>query len=320
MKYQIRTAVIGTSYQWWKSGEARYFIAVAEELNFGRAAVRLQMSQPPLSAAIKMMERRLGVILLHRTTREVQLTPTGAVFLDHCRTLVATAQAADIAAKQAADGHSGQLRVGAVTSAFTDPLPRSLEAFTASHPNVDVRIRELDTHVAVDLLHRRELDVALIRLLAAPADCERVTLRRDTSCWPCRAHQPGSQRASNTNLFEAAILPWIWLNRRISPDYHDQVAACCRAADFTRRRNTMPTPSPANWRWSHVVSESLSCPKVRRDCMRYTTTSTSSTYRETSTIDLAAVWRRPWSALIDGFLRSIRSAIDPDAISAAEMS
>ena len=62
--------------------EARYFIAVAEELNFGRAATRLQMSQPPLSAAIKAIEKRLGVLLLHRTTREVTLTSTGTVFLD----------------------------------------------------------------------------------------------------------------------------------------------------------------------------------------------------------------------------------------------
>ena len=81
--------------------EARYFIAVAEELNFGRAAVRLQMSQPPLSAAIKAIEKRLGVLLLHRTTREVTLTSTGTVFLDQCRVVVAAAQAADSAARQA---------------------------------------------------------------------------------------------------------------------------------------------------------------------------------------------------------------------------
>ena len=299
--------------------EARYFIAVAEELNFGRAAVRLQMSQPPLSAAIKMMERRLGVTLLHRTTREVQLTPTGAVFLDHCRALVATAQAADIAAKQAADGQSGQLRVGAVTSAFTDPLPRSLEAFTASHPNVDVRIRELDTHVAVDLLHRRELDVALIRLLAAPADCERVTLRREHFVLALPRTWPVPEGLEH-NLFEAATLPWIWLDRHISPDYHDQVAACCRAADFTPEAQHHANSITSQLA---MVACGLGVALVPESATRLHALHNDINVlhlQTTSTIDLAAVWRRPWSALIDGFLRSIRSAIDPDAISAAEMS
>jgi DNA-binding transcriptional LysR family regulator len=289
--------------------EARYFIAVAEELNFGRAAQRLQMSQPPLSAAIKMMERRLGVILLHRTTREVQLTPAGAVFLDHCRALVAAAQAADIAAKRVADGQSGQLRVGAVTSAFTDPLPTSLEAFTISHPYVDVRVRELDTHVAVDLLRRRELDVALIRLLTAPTDCERVTVRREdfVLALPNAWHVPDGLQ---DNLFEAATLPWIWLPRSISPDYHDQVAACCRAAGFTPEAQhhansiTSQLAMVACGLGVALVPESAagihSPHKERINIVHLQTT---------STIDLAAVWRRPSSALIDGFLQSIRSVV-----------
>src|SRR5687767_2108140 len=159
--------------------EARYFVAVAEELHFGRAAERLHMSQPPLSQAIKALEHRLGVRLLHRTTREVTLTTAGAVFLDVCRTLVGAATAADAAVRQAADGQAGQLRIGAVTSAFGDPLPRVLELFQAAHPRVDVRVREVDTHVAVQSLRRREIDVALARQLATPPGFERVTLRRE---------------------------------------------------------------------------------------------------------------------------------------------
>ena len=96
--------------------EAPLIIAVAEELNFGRAAERLHMSQPPLSAAVKALEKPLGVLLLHRTTRHVGLTSAGSVFLGHCRTVVAAAEAADSAARHAADGQAGEIRIGAVTT------------------------------------------------------------------------------------------------------------------------------------------------------------------------------------------------------------
>ena len=196
-----------------------------------------------------------------------------------------------------------------MTSAFTDPLPRSLEAFTASHPNVDVRIRELDTHVAVDLLHRRELDVALIRLLAAPADCERVTLRREHFVLALPRTLPVPEGLEH-NFFEAATLPWIWLDRHISPDYHDQVAACCRAAGFTPEAQhhansiTSQLAMVACGLGVTLVPESATrtySPNDKRINVIHLQTA--------STIDLAAVWRRPSSALINGFLDSIRNAV-----------
>jgi DNA-binding transcriptional LysR family regulator len=109
--------------------EARYFLAVAEELHFGRAAARLHMSQPPLSQVIKSLEQRMGARLLNRTTRAVSLTTAGEVFLGHCRRLVNLAEEAESATRDAASGQIGQLRIGAVTSAFFDPLPTMLAAF-----------------------------------------------------------------------------------------------------------------------------------------------------------------------------------------------
>lgn len=211
--------------------EARYFIAVAEELNFGRAAERLTMSQPPLSQAIRAIERRLGVQLLHRTTREVRLTPAGAAFLETCRRLVSASIAADRAAQTAASGLTGEIRVGAVTSAVMHPLPVALERFRQLRPDVHVRVEEIDSHVAVPALRRRELDVTLVRLLATPADCARRTLLRETFVL---AIPDGWALATKKriDLAVAADLPWIWLPRPISPDYHDQVVACCRAAGF----------------------------------------------------------------------------------------
>src|SRR5215207_5787117 len=92
----------------------RYFVAVAEELHFGRAAERLHMSQPPLSQAIKALEQRLGTQLLTRTTRAVALTAAGEVMLEQCRRLVNVADEAETATRDAATGQAGRLRIGAV--------------------------------------------------------------------------------------------------------------------------------------------------------------------------------------------------------------
>jgi DNA-binding transcriptional LysR family regulator len=284
--------------------EARYFIAVAEELNFGRAAERLQMSQPPLSAAIKSLEKRLGVVLLHRTTREVRLTPPGTVFLTACRIVVAAAHNADSAARQAADGQAGELRIGAVTTAFTDPLPYALRAFTASHPHVDVRMREVDTHVAVGMLQRRELDIALIRQLAPPPDCERVALKEESFVLvvPADWDLPS---ALEENLKASAELPWIWLPRSISPDYHDQVATCCRLAGFTPHVQHLASSITSQLAMVACGLGVALVPESATHHVDRTGMTRTIPVRDSASIDLAAVWRRGHSPLVGDFLTSL---------------
>lgn len=214
--------------------EARYFIAVAEELNFGRAAERLQMSQPPLSSAVKAIEKRLGVLLLNRTTRHVVLTSAGAVFLDRCRRVVAASDDAESAARLAAEGQLGTLRIGAVTTAFTHVLPKALAAHARSHPGVDVRVREVDTHLGSELLQRREIDIAVVRHGPARPWLRHVTLTNEpfVLAAPAEWELPANIQ---TNLAKTADLPWVWIPRSGTPDYHDQVASCCRNAGFTPR-------------------------------------------------------------------------------------
>jgi DNA-binding transcriptional LysR family regulator len=290
--------------------EARYFLAVAEELHFGRAAERLHMSQPPLSQAIKSLESRLGITLLHRTTRAVRLTPAGAVFLDACRALIGAAEAADAAARQAADGQAGALRIGAVTSVFSDLLPQTLEIFRRAHPRIDIRAEEVDTHVAVEAVRRRELDVALVRQLATPPDCQRLTLRRELfvlavpASWATGIDEPA-------DLASTVELPWIWLPRSISPDYHDQVVACCRAAGFapdahhTARSITSQLAMVACGLGVALVPESAthSSTGTGGEGVRFVRLGQS------TAIDLAVVWRRGRSPLVDGFIHSARVAI-----------
>ncbi|VEG51241.1 transcriptional regulator [Mycolicibacterium aurum] len=212
--------------------EARYFIAVAEELNFGRAAERLQMSQPPLSSAVKAIEKRLDVLLLNRTTRHVALTSAGTVFLDRCRKLVAAAGDAESAARLAAEGQLGELRIGAVTTAFTHVLPTAFAAHSRSHPGVEVSVREVDTHLGSELLQRREIDIAVVRHGPARPWLRHVTLTSEpfVLAAPAGWELP---RAVHTDLASAADLPWVWIPRSGTPDYHDQVASCCRNAGFS---------------------------------------------------------------------------------------
>jgi DNA-binding transcriptional LysR family regulator len=291
--------------------EARYFVAVAEELHFGRAAERLHMSQPPLSQAIKGLEHRLGVTLLHRTTREVTLTAAGAVFLDACRALVGAATAADAAVRQAADGQAGELRIGAVTSAFSHPLPRILDLFQRAHPRVDVRVQEADTRVAVQSVTRRELDVALVRQLATPPGFERVTLHREPfvlavpASWAKPTDEPW-------DLARAAELRWIWLPRSISPDYHDEVVASCRAAGFAPDARHLARSIDSQLA---MVACGLGVALVPAGAARRPERADASRVRflrlqHPATIELAAMWRRESSPLVEGFVRSAQAAVE----------
>ncbi|WP_327113374.1 LysR substrate-binding domain-containing protein [Nocardia sp. NBC_01730] len=219
--------------------QARYFVAVAEELHFGRAAERLRMSQPPLSQAIKQTERQLGCELLHRTHRSVALTAAGTVFLQQCRALIRQAEDAEAAVRHAAVGHGGRIRLGAVASAFSWPLPRVLEEFHAEVPGVEIRTQEIDTHEAAAGLLDRTLDCAIVRQTAPVRGTTATTIFVDRFV----AALPADHRAADTfepfDLGELASDSWVWLHRHISPDYHDAMGAMCRAAGFS--------PIPAHW-------------------------------------------------------------------------
>src|SRR5918992_630461 len=116
----------------------RYFVAVAEELNFSRAAQRMHMAQPPLSAAIRQLEREIGVDLFVRTTREVRLTDGGHAFLEGARRTLADAEQAAEDAKRAAAGELGRLRIAYSWSTRFETLPALGRAFRASHPDVEL--------------------------------------------------------------------------------------------------------------------------------------------------------------------------------------
>jgi DNA-binding transcriptional LysR family regulator len=139
------------------------FIAVAEELHFGRAAERLNMTQPPLSRQIQKLEKTIGTELLERDNRKVQLTPAGEAFLEEARRLMALATRAPITARRIATGRSGMLRVGFTAASGFSILGPLLEEISEIIPDVDIDLQELVTGEQIQGLLSGGLDLGLAR-------------------------------------------------------------------------------------------------------------------------------------------------------------
>ncbi|MBM7368296.1 LysR substrate-binding domain-containing protein [Gordonia hydrophobica] len=142
----------------------RYFRVVAEELHFRRAAARLQMAQPPLSAQIKQLEEELGVELFTRTTRQVELTAAGAVYLERVREILDAVDAAGDQAQRVADGTIGSLSIGCVGSATYSIFPQLIRTLRDELPDVDFHIRgEMLVPAQLAALESGTIDLALLR-------------------------------------------------------------------------------------------------------------------------------------------------------------
>ncbi|GAD22365.1 LysR family transcriptional regulator [Acidovorax sp. MR-S7] len=143
------------------------FIAVAEELHFGRAAQRLHISQPPLSQQIRQFEEEVGAPLLVRTTRSVQLTPAGRLLLERAHLLVAEADAALHAVRRHALGDEGVLTLGFTHSTVYRVLPQVLQVFRQACPDVVLELRQQTSDLLVEDVRSGRLDVALLRFSAS---------------------------------------------------------------------------------------------------------------------------------------------------------
>lgn len=143
--------------------QLRYFLVVADELHFGRAAERLHLTQPPLTVAVRRLERELGVQLFNRTTRRVTLTAAGQAFKARVQAAVsdlddAAGDVADVAA-----GKSGKIRVGFVSSASYTTVPEAIRAFRQHRPRIDLILNPLTSGEQIEQLLDRNLDLGLIR-------------------------------------------------------------------------------------------------------------------------------------------------------------
>ena len=154
----------------------RSFIAVAEEMHFGRAAARLNLTQSPLSRQVQMLESRLGVALMERTTRAVRLTAAGRTFLREAYRTMAAAENAERLTRQVARGEAGRVALGFTAASAYQVLPRVVAHIRSALPGVDLVLHEMVTAEQIEALQARRLDLGLIRPIpASPGDGTRIT-------------------------------------------------------------------------------------------------------------------------------------------------
>ena len=142
----------------------RYFVAVAEELNFRRAAARLRLAQPPLSTQVRQLEEEIGTRLLERNSHKVSLTAAGQVFLESCRRILRDTDDAACAARRAARGEVGRLAIGFVASLSQGVLPAVLRAYRQRYPQVELSLAEMDSTQQLEELGAGRLDLGFIGL------------------------------------------------------------------------------------------------------------------------------------------------------------
>ncbi|OIO04495.1 MAG: hypothetical protein AUJ49_02760 [Desulfovibrionaceae bacterium CG1_02_65_16] len=208
----------------------RYFVAVAEELHFGRAAARLHMAQPPLSMQIRALEEEIGARLLARNSRSVRLTPAGEAYLAEAREVLARVEAAGRAARRIGQGEAGEITAGYMNPVMDAVLCRALAAFRQERPGVALRLRELPTPAQLDELRGGRLDVAFIRLVRGRQDLRGLEIRLVAREPYVLALPEGHPLAAHdvVPLDEAAAEPLILFPRAAMPALHEAMLAALR--------------------------------------------------------------------------------------------
>lgn len=228
----------------------RYFVAVADERHFGRAAERLSMTQPPLSQAIRALEDALGVALFARTKRSVELTAVGAALLPDVRRLIAAADALPPLAQSLARGEAGSLALAFVSTADYGLLPELLREFGARYPHVRLQLAEATSDVQIEELVAGRIDAGLVippvpprhaaslsylpvlrepLVVAMPAEAAEVAEVADA------ADAADAAADAPVRIADIASLPLVIFPRRLAPGFYDIITGCYGAAGVTPR-------------------------------------------------------------------------------------
>jgi DNA-binding transcriptional LysR family regulator len=209
----------------------RYFVAVAEHGNFTRAADELHVAQQAVSQQVRALEATLAVTLLRRSSRKVELTPAGAVFLGDARRLLAASDRAVRRVQAAARGEAGILRLVYTLATAYETTPSLLELLSERHPQLKVSAREVFGADVADLLLGGRCDLALAPMTSYPHGLRQRLVRREVLRLAISARHPLAE-ADQVDLAALEHERFEVWPRQMSPGYYDVVVGACRAAGF----------------------------------------------------------------------------------------
>jgi DNA-binding transcriptional LysR family regulator len=210
----------------------RYFVTLAEELHFGRAADRLHIAQPPLSQQIRQLELELGFQLFHRTKRTVRLTDAGQVFLAEVQQILNHLDRAIQTGRQTSRGEIGQLVIGFVSSAAYNVLPQLLALFRADAPEVTIALHELTTDQQLDWLREGRIDIGVLRPPVEDAIFGTATIFRESLVLALPENHPLTQHPL-ISLRSLSQEPFIVFPRSFAPTLYDTIISLCQQAGFS---------------------------------------------------------------------------------------
>ncbi|MBC2887351.1 LysR family transcriptional regulator [Ochrobactrum sp. CM-21-5] len=209
----------------------RYFLVVAEELHFGRAAARLNMSQPPLSQQIKQLEDRLGVLLFMRSHHNVELTAAGAALKEQAPLIFQQLDKAVTVTRLTAVGSVGRLDIGVISSSLVGIIPKAFDIFTSSYPDVDWQLHELTPALQIQGLLERRIDICLFRMPPHQDGLHReIIMQEELMVALPQVHPLATQRA--VSLVQLEHQPFVMFGLRQSR-FADFLYQCCVKAGFT---------------------------------------------------------------------------------------
>lgn len=211
----------------------RYFVAVAEELHFGRAAARLRISQPPLSQQIQILEQQIGARLLARTNRSVSLTAAGSQYLNDARQILSQVEAAAVRAWRLHSGETGELRIGFTSSApFIKGVSDSLSTFRRRYPDVHIQMREINTRQQIAPLNDGELELGLMRNTRLPDTLDwKLVLREPLLAMVHRDHPLTG--AAAISLQDLALEPFVFFDAHVGTGLYDDIIGLLHRNEIT---------------------------------------------------------------------------------------